>query len=71
MQAKKPLISLFKTAQGWMARFGGEDGAKFVKLFGTNILPLPFTAEAEPVQVLGTFQKLHPEADVWLEREVR
>lgn len=51
------MMKLFKNDQGWMAR---TDDPEVIELFGADILPLPYTLEADPEMVLSEIQALNP-----------
>lgn len=58
-------IRVFKTAQGWMADMIGDE--KIVELFGTAILPLPFTAQAKASDVMADVLTRNPGVNCWLD----
>jgi hypothetical protein len=58
------MITLFKTAQGWMADFHGDK--EVASLFGGTILPTAFTAQAEASKVLAAIQRRNPGKTVML-----
>ena len=51
-------IRVFLDGAGWMAEFAGDDT---FELFGTNTLPTPFLAAADPAEVLRIIGKANPE----------
>jgi hypothetical protein len=57
-----PRIRLYVTVQGWMAQF--LDDAEVMRLFGTDTLPTPFTAQADAGMVLTATMKRNPGACV-------
>jgi hypothetical protein len=59
-------IELFKTDQGWMARFSGLCEREIVRLFQTNVIPTPFTVDANAYDVLSEIAKRNPDANVVL-----
>ena len=61
-------IRLFRAGgRGWCADFADHaTGPETLELFGTAILPLPWTASANPLLVLDALQRLHPGARVVL-----
>ena len=60
------VIKLYRTEAGWMARFEGPHAEQARELFDTDTLPLGFTAQAMPEEVMQLIAKLNPEAVVLL-----
>lgn len=60
----KVTIKLFRNHTGWCARFTGSEAAGIRILFGTDVLPLPFTAQAKAEAVCAAIQANHPDAEV-------
>jgi hypothetical protein len=58
-------IRVFKTATGWNADFVGD--AEVFAAFGSTMLPLPFTAQAEASAVMADVTTRNPTATVWLD----
>jgi hypothetical protein len=58
-------VRVFKTATGWNADMIGDEYIK--RLFGTTMLPLPFTAQADAKTVMADVTKRNPDATVWLD----
>lgn len=50
-------ITLSRTDKGWMAYYHGD--AEMLTLFGTDILPTAFTAQADAETVLAAIQHLN------------
>lgn len=59
-------IELFKTNQGWMADFQGPQAEEIRRLFGTSVIPTPFTAQAESANVMANIQSKNPDCIVVL-----
>ena len=55
-------ITLSRTSKGWMAYYHGD--AEMIALFGTDILPTAFTAQAEAEYVLAAIQHLNKDCKV-------
>jgi hypothetical protein len=58
-------VRVFKTAAGWNADFVGD--AEIFAAFGSTMLPLPFTAQADAKTVMADVTKRNPMATVWLD----
>lgn len=53
--------TLFRTTRGWFVQFhAGPRREEVVRLFQTDVLPLPWTAQALYPIVLDHFQQLNP-----------
>ena len=67
-------IELYVSAGTWMAAHFGPMAAQVVDLFGTNVLPTPYTAKADGEYVRGQIAGRNPEVTVtvldqpWLAR---
>lgn len=61
-------ITLIPTPKGWVARYSGHhaDVHEILELFGTDTLPLPFTANASSEMVLADVVGREPDAVVTL-----
>lgn len=57
-------IALFKDQRGWHAQYFGPHADKIQELFGTTILPLPYTPDAKATKVLRKIQGGYPEVTV-------
>ena len=55
---RKKVIEIFLVPTGWVARF--VDDRKIIDAFGTDTIPLPFTAVAPVEMVEQQVQKLNP-----------
>ncbi len=55
-------------AKAYTASFyvDGEYDLEIVGLFGTHIIPTPFTLNANPATVVATISQKNPGHDVWL-----
>jgi hypothetical protein len=67
MQVSK--ITLRRTADCWVAKFGGPDAAAVIALFGTDDIPTPYSPLATAQDVKAAIQKLNPDAEVRLALE--
>ncbi len=61
-------IRIFKGEQGWLADF--ENDAEIKALFGTTILPTPFTPAADKYRVMEEIKKLNPGYDVYFDKNL-
>ena len=59
---RKKVIEIFVVPTGWIARF--VDDEKIMDAFGTDSLPLPFTAVATVEEVEQQVQKLNPHHEI-------
>lgn len=59
-------IQLTRTKTGWNATYSGAYSDTVFDLFGTRTLPLPYTAAADPADVLATIAAGHPDHQVVL-----
>jgi hypothetical protein len=50
-------IVLFLEARSWHARFEGPHADTVLNLFGTTVVPTPFTSAANPAFVLEEIRK--------------
>jgi len=50
--------------QSWLARHTGAGADDVMALFGTNVLPTPFSASVSPDVVLARIEELNPDAQV-------
>jgi hypothetical protein len=62
-------ITLTNTPRGWIAEFKGPHSQEVIHLFGTNMLPTPFTKEASPKTVRECVQAQNPKVMVTLAEE--
>lgn len=46
-------ITIVKTQDGYSGVHTGKGSEEIIELFGTNILPTPFTSRASPNEVLA------------------
>jgi hypothetical protein len=60
-------ITLVKTSSGFQAVFTGEHALEIIRLFSTNSIPTPFTAQADPQMVLREMQANNPGVTVVLQ----
>ena len=63
---EKNIITLFKNAGMWKARFSGPHAEKVRFLFGADTLPTAFTDATAPEFVLAQLRELNPGVDVKL-----
>jgi len=63
---EKNIITLFKNAGMWRARFSGPHEEKVRFLFGANVLPTAFTDATAPEFVLAQLRELNPGVTVQL-----
>lgn len=62
-------IKLYRTPQGWLARFiGGQGEADVRKAFDTDVLPTAFTAQASEQMVYAEIARLNPRCIVEVAR---
>ncbi len=54
-------IKLFCAADGWMTLW---DDPRVYELFGTDIIPTPYTADCQETHVLEAIRARNPEYDV-------
>jgi len=64
---KKKSLRIFRNAQGWAVEF--VDDPTIQSLFGSTILPTPYTAAMPAMNVLKKIQELNPECIVSLSEE--
>ena len=55
-------ILITRTARGFDATFSGKEAANVIRLFGTNVMPTPFTSKAKIQDVMAEIQRLNPGA---------
>lgn len=60
-------IHITRNATGWQVKHTGPHAADIIRLFHTDTLPLPFTADAKPADVLATVKRLNTFATVTME----
>ena len=53
-------IEVYLQPGGWVARYKGPHAAKVRDLFGTDVLPTAFTAQADSEKVRTAIQQLNP-----------
>ena len=57
-----PYVVLRRGPAGWLADFANTDHADFLrKHLGSAIVPLPFTLEADPIEVYNVIKARNPE----------
>lgn len=56
----KNKIVLHRTVTGWTAQYVGPHRAEIVGLFGSDILPTAFTANAGMSEVIAEVSRLNP-----------
>lgn len=61
----KKEIRVFKTSTGWNVDMVGDK--KIFQLFGSTVLPLPFTSESSSDTVVSDVKNRNPDAIVTLE----
>jgi hypothetical protein len=61
-------LLVFKNSEGWHVRYpeNHPEFATIEALFGTDTLPLPWTAQAPAAKVIAELQAKNPESDVVL-----
>jgi hypothetical protein len=59
-------ITLYRGADSWLAHWQGDDAAEIKRLFGTDILPTAYTAQAAGDTVQAEISRLNPERVVRL-----
>jgi hypothetical protein len=62
-------LTIILNAQGWHLRFeeGHEDRATMLHLFGTDTIPLPYTARANASQIVENLRKNYPGSEIKIE----
>jgi hypothetical protein len=63
-------LTLYRDSGMWCVRHTGRGSEKIRDLFGTDVLPTAFTANADPVTVYTAISKLNPDDTVILKSEV-
>ena len=63
-------ITLFLTANGWIAKHSGNLGEEVFSLFGSYTLPTAFTSAASPDTVIAAIARLNPDVLVILGRSL-
>ena len=57
-------IILYTRKNSWVAQFVGPHAQEIIRLFGTDVLPLPFTPTANPELVRETVEHRNPDVFV-------
>ena len=59
-------IIIHREPTGFSAEFFGAEAARMKALFGTCVVPTPFTPHADPLKVKASIQDLNAGTDVYL-----
>lgn len=62
----KNSITLYLQAGNWVSRFDGDHGDKVQKLFGTRVVPTPYTDKTLGSSVQAIIGRLNPGVAVYL-----
>lgn len=63
------IITLYQDKGQWFALYSGNGSEEIRHLFGTSVLPTPFTSASDPDAVYQTVSRLNPNCLVMLESE--